>query len=505
MDDRDSIWLASAEEPEQGAEKIPVRTDVVVVGAGLAGLCTAWLCADSGRSVVVVEAGAIARRTTGHSTAKLTALHGMTYADLTQGKGREVASTYAAGNLAAFDTLRHLIGELEIDCQLTEADAFTCAATQAGVGAIEREAEAASAAGLPVDVTSSTELGGLVKRAVRLPAQAHFDPYAFCNGLVERLRDRDVAVLEHRRVTEVTESAEECVVAGADFRIRCDVAVLATHHPIVDPALIAARVRPERSYAVAGHTEADLPTGMYIAHDAGWSLRPAFTSNGPMLIVGGEGHSMTDDVSSWHHYQALERTAVDTFGVEVEHRWSAFDYVTTDLLPYIGRLSPNSRRRYVATGFRKWGMTTSMLAAMIMSDEISGTTNPYASTFDSTRLLPALSRDLLSNTTHVAAHWIGDRVKGVGYSLGTSRELAVGEGRIENRRGVTVAVARDAAGEVHTLKAACTHLGCIVGFNDAEQTWDCPCHGSRFTLDGQVLDGPAVTPLEHLDGNTAPR
>ena len=196
-------------------------------------------------------------------------------------------------------------------------------------------------------------------------------------------------VLEHRRVNEVTESADACVVAGADFRIGCDAAVLTTHLPIVDPALIAGRMRPERSYAVAGTTGSELPAGMYIVHDAGWSLRPAESPTGPMLIVGGEGHSMTDHVNSERHYRALEELAGNIFDVDVAHRWSAFDYVTTDLLPYIGRLGPNSQRRFVATGFRKWGMTTSMLAGMIISDLISGTPNPYAATFDSTRILPA--------------------------------------------------------------------------------------------------------------------
>jgi glycine/D-amino acid oxidase-like deaminating enzyme/nitrite reductase/ring-hydroxylating ferredoxin subunit len=498
-----SLWLDDIEASGEDAEGVPSRGDVVVVGAGLAGLCTAWLCAGAGRSVVVVEAGSVARRTTGHSTAKLTALHGLTYAELTDGKGAEAATAYAAGNVAALDKVRQLIDEQRIDCQLTEADAFTCATTDAGVGVIEGEAEAAARAGLPVDVTSSTELGALVRRAVRLPAQAHFDPYAFCRGLVDRLRARNVVVLERRRVHEVTEASHGCVVAGADFRISCDVAVLTTHLPIVDPALLAARMRPERSYAVAGTIATGVPAGMYIAHDAGWSLRPALPSAGPMLIVGGEGHSMTDHVSSAHHYQALEAFARGAFGVDVAYRWSAFDYRTTDLLPYIGRLSPHSRRRYVATGFRKWGMTTSMLAAMIISDAIAGVTNPYASTFDSTRMLPAVGRDLVANTAHVATRWIGDRVSAATRSLGSTPELAVGEARIENRRGGTVAVARDDDGRVHTLKAACTHLGCIVGFNDAEHTWDCPCHGSRFTIDGEVLDGPAVKPLERLDGDRA--
>lgn len=499
MRDR-SIWL-EAGAAGAATTAVPPTTDVVVIGAGLAGLCTAWLCAESGASVVVVEAGTIAARTTGHSTAKLTALHGLTYADLERSKGSDVAGAYAAGNLAALARLRELIAAEQIECALTEADAFTCAGTPAGVAAIEAEAAAAERAGLPAELTAATELGDRVTAAVRLPDQAHFDPFAFCTGLVARLRKRGVTVAERRRVRSVTESAEACVVSGEGFEIRCESAVLATHLPIVDPALIAARIRPERSYAVAGPVSGDRPAGMYLAHDTGWSLRPATATAGEMLIVGGEGHSMTDHVDSARHYEALTGLAGNTFGVEPAYRWSAFDYVSTDLLPYIGRLAPRSHRRYVATAFRKWGMTTSMLAAMIIADEIAGATNPYAATFDSTRLLPAVSRDLVANGVQVAGRWIGDRVTAASTLLRAKSELAVGEGRIEQRGGTPVAVARDANG-VHVVKAVCPHQGCIVGFNDAEQTWDCPCHGSRFTIDGDVIDGPATAPLERLDSET---
>ena len=406
--------------------------------------------------------------------------------------------------MAALARLRQLIDDERIDCQLTEADAFTCAATDEGIGAIEREAEAAAAAGLPVDITSSTELGALVKRAVRLPAQAHFDPYAFCNGLVDRLRARNVTVLEHRRVTEVTETADECIVAGADFRIRCDAAVLTTHLPIVDPALIAGRMRPERSYAVAGPTGSDLPTGMYIAHDAGWSLRPALSPAGPMLIVGGEGHSMTDHVSSQHHYHALEALAGDTLRcrrrvslVSVRlrhHRPPALHRPTQpqqpppirgDRIPQVGNDHQHARRH---------------------DHQRPDLGHPQPVRVDVRLHTNAARRQPRPDLQHRPRRRALDRrpTQGRQYSRSSrNRELAVGEGRIENRRGIAVAVARADDGRLHTLKAACTHLGCIVGFNDAEQTWDCPCHGSRFTIDGQVLDGPAVKPLERLDGDSS--
>jgi len=179
--------------------------------------------------------------------------------------------------------------------------------------------------------------------------------------------------------------------------------------------------------------------------------------------------------------------------VDVRHQWSAFDYATTDGVPFIGRLAPRSHRRFVATGFHKWGMTTSMVAATIISDALAGRHNPHGDVFDATRILPTITRDLAHNTAKVAGHFVGDRIKARPQHAKT---LASGEGFIVRRGTKTLAVARDRSGEIYTLAAACTHLGCIVEFNRAEQTWDCPCHGSRFQLDGTVLDGPAKSPLQ---------
>ena len=463
-----------------------------MVGAGLAGLCTAALCAADGASVVVIEAGTVAARTTGHSTAKLTALHGLTYSKLTRGKGQETAVRYAAANTEGLLRLKELVTRWSIDCDLIEATAYTCAATPAGVEAVEQEAEAARAAGLPVELVTSTELAVPVERAVALRHQAHFDPVRLCRGLVTELRATGVRVIEGARVMDVDEAGGGCTVSGEGWRLACEAAVVTTHLPVVDPALLAGRVRPERSYVVAGPVAGDPCDGMYLAHDAGWSIRPARSAHGSLLLVGGEGHPMTDHVDSARHYSALEAFATDAVGVDVQYRWSAFDYTTTDGLAFIGRLSPRGTRRYVATGFHKWGMTTSMASAMIISDAIAGRDNPYAATFDSTRIAPTVSRKLIETTAKVATRFVGDRL-----AARRRTELpGVGEGKVMQRDGVTVAIARDQAGTLHSVKAKCTHLGCIVGYNDGEQTWDCPCHGSRFNLDGTVLDGPATAPLE---------
>jgi Rieske Fe-S protein len=281
-------------------------------------------------------------------------------------------------------------------------------------------------------------------------------------------------------------------VVTADAELRSDFVVLATHLPIVDPMLLAGRTRPQRSYVVAGPVAAAPPDGMYLSGDTGWSLRQSNTAEGSVVLAGGEGHPMVDHVDSARHYRRLEEWAVTRLGMDVRHRWSAFDYMPVDGVPFIGRLAAGSRRRLVATGFRKWGMSTSMAAADILADLIDGRRNEFADVFDSTRLVPNLGRDIVTNNAKVAVRFVKDRVVAAHRS---TDEIGPGEGIVIRSGAHPLAVSRDADGVLRTLSATCTHLGCIVQFNDGEQTWDCPCHGSRFALDGAVIDGPATSPL----------
>lgn len=505
-----SLWLdgsvSMVPTGEAGTIAYEVGTDwdAVVVGGGLAGVLTALRLAERGARVALFDARSVASRTTGHSTAKVTALHGSIYHRLVSGKSLETATRYGHANLRAVEDVRALIDELHIDCDAVTATALTCAEHDLAI--VEQEFEAATACGLPVTWTVPTELPFPVVGAVTLEDQLRIDPVRLANGLVSRLRTLGASVYEGIRITAVEEDRDGCTIVGPGFSIRAAYAVLATHLPIVDPAMIAGRSTPLRSYVVAGRV-VDAPEGMYLAADEGWSIRPTGptppsptrrttgsrqVTRTPNLIIGGEGHDMIDGVDSTAPLERLERWAVERYGMEVSHRWSAFDYQSVDGLPYVGRLAPGSHRRFVATAFGKWGMSMSMVAADVIADLIDGRDNPTAEILDASRVLPTVGRTMVKNSLKVARRFVGDRATAL---CSSEDRLAPGTGVVVRRGTSLVAMSCDMEGETHTVGATCTHLGCIVSFNAGEQTWDCPCHGSRFTVDGEVLDGPAREPL----------
>jgi len=278
--------------------------------------------------------------------------------------------------------------------------------------------------------------------------------------------------------------------------IRAGTVILATHLPFLDRGLFFAKCWPERSYAIAVRPGPRTPTlaGMYLSADQPTrSLRA--TAEG-VLIVGGEGHKAGQDPDTSQRYAALEAWAGTELGTgEVTHRWSAHDHRSVDGLPFVGRLLPRSNV-LVATGFGKWGMTNGAAAARILSDLVIGADNPWSEVFDATRMGSVITSSELykENADAAGRRLVGDR-------LATLRPppadgLAPGEGGIVRLEGDKVAAFRDDDGTLHAVSPVCTHVGCLVAFNRAERTWDCPCHGSRFTVDGQVIEGPALTPLE---------
>jgi glycine/D-amino acid oxidase-like deaminating enzyme/nitrite reductase/ring-hydroxylating ferredoxin subunit len=492
-----SYWVATT--PETGFPSYQggdLEVDVAVLGGGITGLTTALLLVQAGASVAVIEAGRIACGVTGYTTAKVTSLHGLTYAKLISGTfGAQGARTYGEANQAGLELIARLVEELRIDCDFERLPAFTYTEDPQRVSAIEEEVEAAQQAGLPASFSTQIGLPFPVQGAVRVEDQAQFHPRRFCLGVAEAIAAGGGQVFEQTRALNLRPGAS-CTVHTEHGRLRADHVVLATHLPFFDPAGLFAKTSPSRSYALAVTLAGPAPPGMYLSADAATrSVRP-LVAGSHQAVLAGEEHKTGHGPDTSRHYQALEAWARERFPIRsVDYRWSAQDYLPADNVPYIGRLIPGYGRLHVATGFKKWGMTHSAVAAMLLRDQITGRPNPWSGLFRATRLHPlASAKELAVHNLDVSMRFAVDRL--LTARPAPARDLPPGEAGIRDLNGEKVAAYRDPGGRLHAVSGRCTHLGCLVAWNAAERSWDCPCHGSRYTYDGQVIQGPAVDDLQ---------
>ena len=488
-----SPWLDLEEPPARPAMAGSERVDVAVIGAGIVGLATAYAVAERGASVALIEARRLGHGVTGNTTAKLSSLHGLTYGTMRSQHGGEVAAAYAAANEAGIATVSRLVDAHSIDCDFRRKPNFTYAESAGDRDRIETEVEAASQAGLRVSFTEETDLPWGVAAAIRCEEQAEFHPHRFLLALAAELESRGVRIFEHSRATGVNGTT----VATDGGRIEAEHVVLATHMPFLDRAGYFARVHPERSYALGLRLAGAAPQGMYISTEQpSHTIRSHPLGDGELVIVGGESHK-TGQSDAAERYRSLERYARERFEVEsVEYRWAAQDNMPADGLPMIGKLWPFSDRLWCATGMRKWGLAMGVSAGEILADSIDGRAHPWAEVFDPNRLNPrASAKDLVQENANVGARFVVDRLT----KRASRDQIEPGEGAVVADGLRQLAVYRDESGGLHELSARCSHLGCIVNWNGGDKSWDCPCHGSRFGPQGDVIHGPAVRPLPPAD------
>jgi glycine/D-amino acid oxidase-like deaminating enzyme/nitrite reductase/ring-hydroxylating ferredoxin subunit len=496
MAKHESVWITTSE--PSGFEPLEdvVDVDVAVLGAGIAGLTTALLLKNAGLRVALLEAGAVCCATTGHTTAKVSAQHGLIYDTLRSSFGQDGARAYGEANLAAVDLVEALVREHAIDCDWERRAAYAYTEQDSYMQQIEQEVKAAQQAGLPASYTKQTDLPWPVKAAVRFDDQAQFHPRRYCLALAHLIDGNGSRVFDQTRALDVEEGSP-CVVKTDRHDMRAAYVVLATHLPFLDRGAFFARCHPEREYALAVALQEAVPKGMYIsAEQPTRSIRQHPFDGGELLILSGDSHKTGQDDDTERHYAALEQFARERFAVRsIEYRWSTQDHMTVDQVPYIGKLRHGSDRLYVATGFNKWGMTNGTIAGVVISDQILGRENPWGELFDPNRVKPiASAQQFVKENVNVARRFVADRL--TQRSSASPDELAPGDGHVASAGARQIAIARDQDGTVHAVSARCTHMGCIVHWNPAETTWDCPCHGSRFAVDGTVIEGPAVEDLQ---------
>lgn len=491
-----SFWIDSTSPHQFPQLSQLVSVDVAIVGAGIAGLTAATLLKQAGKTVAVIEATQAAAGVSGHTTAKVTSLHQLIYSELLKQVGESKARLYAESNQAAVERVAQFVQEGQIDCDFSRQSAYTFAESDETLNQIEEEVEAALKLGLPASFVQETSLPFPIAGAIKLDNQAQFHVRKYLLHLVERIAGDGSYVFESTRVQHV-EEGQPCEIITDRGKVQARDVIVTTNLPILNQGLFFAKSYPKRSYIIAALIDpANAPVGMYIgAGSEYYSIRTTPHSDGLLLLVGGGGHKVGSISNTEERYEKLATFARSRFGIEtIAYRWSTQDMVSFDKLPFIGKLTPFNNHIYVATGFSLWGMTKGTLSGMLLNDLILDRENPWAELYDATRSTPFITPQSFKENIDVGVHWLGDRFKGLqSSSLG---DLAPGESTLFTLDGERVAAYCDLQGEVHQVSAVCTHLGCIVNWNNAEQSWDCPCHGARFSYDGAVLQGPAVQPLK---------
>lgn len=467
-----SLWLdRSSPVPDDDLPRSE-DLDVVVVGAGLTGLTTALLLARAGLRVACVEARHVGAVTTGHTTGKVSLLQGTHLSRIRRHRSQSLAEAYVDSNREGMEWLLRFCDDHGVAVQ--RRDAVTYAASHDELGAVEAEHRAANSLGLPVTWRDRLDVPFPHVGATVLPDQAQLDAMEVLLALVEQLREHGGTLHQGHRVVAVSKTGDPVVRLEGGEELRSRHVVLATGTPIMDRGAHFARLEPMRSYALAltGATALD---AMYLS--AGSDARSVRDAPGGVLLVGGSGHVVGRTRSEREHVEELRAWTARHYPHATEtHHWSAQDYRTPDGLPMIDRLPRSRGRIHVATGYEKWGMANAVAAARTISGDILGEVPPWA-------------REL-----HGRAPSASGAAEVARINLGVAGSLAAGAARVARERlpGAGAAATARECGVV----GVCTHLGGLLKWNDAEETWDCPLHGSRFTPDGTVLEGPATRPLK---------
>ena len=471
-----SIWSEGYCIQKRESLEQDIDVDVAVIGAGMAGLLIAFLLKQSGVDTVVIESDRIASKETLHTTAKITSQHRLIYYRLLDQFGEKKARQYARANQLAIKRYEQIIKEKGIECHFERKPAYVYSLYESEL--LKNETNAAKKLGIDASFTLDTDLPFPIKGAVKFSNQAQFHPILFLNRIAEELKIYEKTVAKKIKKNQII--TDKGIITAKKI-------IVATHYPIRNiPGYYFVRMNQKRSYVIAVNHAPQLD-GMYLdADENGYSFR----NEGDFLLFGGEGHK-TGKKGDVDHYEKL-LTAVKSFYKEAEeqYRWSAQDCMTLDGVPYIGKYSSALSDLYVATGFNKWGMTSSMVSAMILSDLMTGKKNEFSDVFSPQRFYVAASmKNLTQNVGQAVSGLFTEKFIKSDHAI---EEVKENQGMIVKENGKKIGVYKDENGEIFAVSTKCPHLGCQLSWNQSEKTWDCPCHGSRFDYRGNLINNPAV-------------
>ncbi|HET7580225.1 MAG TPA: FAD-dependent oxidoreductase [Bacillales bacterium] len=493
-------WRDSVDLPEFPRLEEDLHVDAVIVGGGITGITSAYLLANEGKKVALLEADKLLNGTTGHTTAKITAQHGLIYDEFIRNIGKSKARLYYEANTKALNFIKKTVKEHQIDCDFSEQDAYLYATTVKYARKLENEARAYEKLGIDGELVDEIPFNIDIQNGLVMRNQAQFHPLKYLAHLIQIIKDKGGQIFENTVAVNVKTGKQPKVITRDGATVTADHVLACTHFPFYEGlGLYSARMHADRAYILGVKTKEDYPGGMYLsADDPVRSLRSAKINGEEMVLIAGESHQTGQGIDTMEHYKALRKFGEQVFGSQdIVYRWSAQDLVTQDKVPFIGPVTSDQPNVLIATGFRKWGMTNGTVAALLFRSRILGKKNAFHDLFAPSRFYanPSLKNFLIDNAD-VVKHLIKGKLD---LPYQKIEDLSNDEAAIINIEGQRKGAYKDKEGDVHIVDTTCTHIGCEVEWNDGDRTWDCPCHGSRFSYTGEVIEGPAEKPLQQHD------
>ena len=474
------------------------ETEVCVIGGGLFGLTTAYYLTKCGKKVIVLEKGEIGSKVSGNTTGKITSQHDLFYAHLIDDYGEEYAKKYLEANEKAIQNIKQIIKEEQIDCDFSMQKSYVYTTKEDEVLEIQKEVEAVNKLGKDAKFVNKIDLPIKIKGAIEFDGQAQFHPRKYMLGLANSIIKQN-KIYQYTTVIDVEKNGEKYKVYTDKGSVEAKYIVMASHFPIMNmPGFYFVKMYQSTSYLIAVEIKSQLPQGMYInVKEPMYSFRTANYNGKEILLIGGVGNKTGEPIEDNSHYEKLEKKAREMYpDCKILYRWNTRDCISLDKIPYIGEFSNLMKNVYVGTGFKKWGMTSTNVAANIVADKIMGNKNKYEEIFTATRMKPIKNRWEVENMLKQTVNSIAlNKFKIEPYSI---EQIKNDNAAIIEINGDNVGVYKDIKGEIYAVKPNCSHLGCLLSWNNLDKTWDCPCHGSRFDYMGRNIYEPAIKNLEKI-------
>ena len=472
------------------------ETEICVIGGGLFGLTTAYYLTQQGKKVIVLEKGEIGEKVSGNTTGKITSQHGLFYDHLINDYGKEYAKKYLEANEEAIENIKEIIKKEQIECEFCKQNAYVYTTQEDEVIEIQKEVEAVKELGKEAEFVTQTELPFKIKGAIKFKEQAQFHARKYMIGLCKAILKQN-EIYAYTTVTDVVKEEDKYNIYTDRGNVKAKYVVIATHYPIINmPGFYFTKMYQSTSYLIAIETDKKLPQGMYIsAKEPIYSFRTATYNGKQILLIGGSEHKTGKAIEDNSNYEELEKKAKELYpDCKILFKWNTRDCISLDKIPYIGEYSNIMKNMYVGTGFKKWGMTLSNIAGKIVSDKIMGKENKYETIFNSTRIKPIKNRWEVKNMVEETVKSIVlNKFKIEPEDL---KQIENDNGAIIEINGENIGIYKDTQGKIYAVKPNCTHLGCLLTWNNLDKTWDCPCHGSRFDYMGRNIYEPAIKDLE---------